>query len=66
MPLVPFLLYTALGTLIWTGGALAYSGRILGRQFPQVGQYLGRISWLVVAGAAVVYVARVARLMRSE
>ena len=37
MPLVPYLLYSALGTVLWTG-ALAIAGYVLGAQFDRVQQ----------------------------
>ena len=40
MPLAPFLLYSAIGTLIWTA-ALAYAGVVLQANFAVVGDYVG-------------------------
>ena len=63
MPLVPFLLYSAAGTLAWTA-ALAWAGRALGRMFGEVDRYLGYLTWAVIALAAVTYVYRVIKLKR--
>ncbi len=59
-----FLLYSAVGTALWTG-ALAYAGRFLGRNFPQIQQYLGIITWIILGGAVLWYVVRVIRLKRA-
>ncbi len=63
MPLVPFLLYSAVGTLAWTA-ALAWAGRALGRLFGEVDRYLGYLTWAVIALAVVAYVYRVAKLRK--
>jgi membrane protein DedA with SNARE-associated domain len=65
MPAAPFLMYTTLGTFIWTA-ALAWSGRLLGRQFPQVGAYLGVVAWFVVGAAVLLYVVRVWQLRHAR
>lgn len=64
MPVPRFLLLTMLGTVVWTSG-LAYVGLVLGRGFPQIQHYIGYLTWAVVAGAAVWYVYRVARIRRA-
>ena len=65
MPFVPFLLYSAVGTFAWTA-ALAWAGRLLGRQFGDVGNVVGWVSWLVIGGATVWYLYRVWKVHRSE
>jgi membrane protein DedA with SNARE-associated domain len=65
MALVPFLLYTAAGTFIWTV-ALAWAGRILGSQFPQVGRVLGWVTWVVIGGATAWYLYRVVKVHRAR
>lgn len=65
MPVVTFLIYSTLGTFIWTG-ALASAGRLLGQNFPQVGEYLGVATWIIIAGAALAYVVRVSNLLRER
>ena len=52
MPLVPFLLYTALGTAAWTA-ALAWAGRLLGDHYERVARYIGPASWVVVGALLV-------------
>ena len=39
MPLVPFVIYSALGTIVWTA-ALAYAGVVLQANFTVVGDYI--------------------------
>lgn len=58
MPLVPFLLYSLAGTVIWTG-LLAGAGYWLGSSYDQVSAWLGPVSNVVVAGIVVWYVWRV-------
>lgn len=48
MPLVPFLLYSTLGTLLWVG-LLTYAGYVLGDNYEVVEVYLGPVSKIVVA-----------------
>jgi len=55
MPLVPYLLYSALGTVLWTG-ALAIAGYVLGAQFDRVQQYIAPISKAVVAGVVIGFI----------
>jgi membrane protein DedA with SNARE-associated domain len=54
MPLGAFLLYSALGTIVWTG-ALALGGRVVGSDFHQVTGVLASIIWLVVGIAVVAW-----------
>jgi membrane protein DedA with SNARE-associated domain len=49
MPAGRFLIYSALGTLLWTT-ALTWGGRVLGREYEQIGRYIGPISWMVIGG----------------
>jgi membrane protein DedA with SNARE-associated domain len=48
MPLVPFLLYSTLGTLLWVG-LLTYAGYLLGDNYELVDEYLGPVSKIVLA-----------------
>lgn len=57
MPLAPFLLYSAIGTLIWTA-ALAYAGVVLQANFAVVGDYVGVVSNTLLLLLAVVVVRR--------
>lgn len=43
MPLLPYLTFSALGTVVWTG-ALAIAGYLLGEQFDRVSQIIAPIS----------------------
>jgi membrane protein DedA with SNARE-associated domain len=50
MPLLPYLGYSALGTVVWTA-ALAIAGHILGDQFDRVQGWIGPIGKIVLVGA---------------
>jgi membrane protein DedA with SNARE-associated domain len=54
MPLGAFLLYSALGTTVWTG-ALAFAGRLVGSNFHQVTGVLASAIWEVVGIAGVAW-----------
>lgn len=56
MDLVPFLLYTALGTAVWSG-ALAYGGVLLGDQYERLGQVVRWATYVIIA-VAIAAVAR--------
>jgi membrane protein DedA with SNARE-associated domain len=43
MPLLPYLIYSAIGTILWTA-ALAIAGYILGNQFEQVSAFIAPVS----------------------
>jgi len=60
MPLAPFLLYTTVGSGVWTG-LLAYLGYILGARYQEVERYVNPVSYVVLAVVAVGYVYRVVR-----
>jgi membrane protein DedA with SNARE-associated domain len=60
MAWTPFLLYTVIGSALWTG-ILAWVGRIVGREFEQVGDYLGPVSWVVFGVMLALYIRRVIR-----
>lgn len=47
MHLLPFLIYTSLGSTVWVG-LLTYSGYLLGSQYELVAQYLAPISKIVL------------------
>lgn len=55
MPLLPYVVYSALGTVLWTG-ALAIAGYILGNRFDQVQVLLGPISKIVLISGAIALV----------
>ena len=48
MPLIPFLLYTFAGSLIWTA-LLTYAGFLLGENFQEVEKYVAPISGIIIA-----------------
>lgn len=60
MPVLPFVLYSAAGTAVWTV-ALAYAGRVLGSQYARVGSVLEPAGLVVLALVVGAYVVRVAR-----
>ena len=65
MPRIPFLLYSAAGTVIWTA-ALAYAGVVLKTNFTVVSDYIGIVTNVMLAGLAVMLVwSRSALLERS-
>lgn len=59
MPLPQYLLYSSLGSLIWTG-LLAALGFALQSQYDLLAHYLGPVSEAIVATIAVLYLYRVA------
>jgi membrane protein DedA with SNARE-associated domain len=52
MNLFLFLLYSALGTALWTG-ILAYLGRLLGNNYQLVDKYLGPATYVILGAIAV-------------
>jgi membrane protein DedA with SNARE-associated domain len=60
MNLAMFLTYTSVGTALWTA-LLAFLGYYLGSNFGRVGEYVDRISWLVIAAIVLIYIVRVIR-----
>jgi membrane protein DedA with SNARE-associated domain len=58
MPFLPFLLYSTLGSFIWTF-LLASAGYLLGTQFEAVAEYLDPVSTIVAAIVVVLYVRKV-------
>lgn len=65
MPLMPFIAYTAIGTIVWAL-ALTWAGRFLGERFPIVGEYVGIAAWVVLGAAVLWYGIRVVRLTRGQ
>lgn len=59
MRFVPFVLWSTLGSAIWTGG-LALAGWILGREFEKIETVLGPLSLAVIAGVVGWYFWRLA------
>lgn len=62
MPLVPFLIYSTLGSLVWISG-LTLLGYALEAQYQKVSSWLDPLSWLVLAGFVAWYLWR---LLRQE
>ncbi len=58
MKFVPFLLWSTLGSLIWTAG-LAIAGWVLGQQFENIETVLGPLSLAVISGIVLWYLYRV-------
>lgn len=65
MSVLPFLLYTTLGTAAWTA-LLTYAGVLLGRNYEAVERYLSPASWALVIGIVVWYVYSVIRYDQKE
>ena len=60
MPLLPFLLYTGLGSLLWTA-ALTISGSLLEAQFAKVEMWINPVTNVLLGGLLVLYVWRLLR-----
>lgn len=65
MPLLPFLLYSTAGSLIWTG-MLAVAGFLLEKQYAAVADYMGLASKAVIAFIVAGYVYRLLRYNRGK
>ena len=65
MPLWRFLLFSLLGTPAWTA-ALAVAGHLLSAKFQEAERFVGPVSWVVIGGAAVIYICRVVRIARTR
>lgn len=63
MPLVPFLIYSALGSVLWTA-LLALAGYLLEDQYREVSGYLNPVSNAVIAILVLWYLYRVATFDR--
>jgi membrane protein DedA with SNARE-associated domain len=65
MPLLPFLLYTTVGTALWAG-LLAYAGSLLGQNYRRVEHWVGPVTYVVLGGIVIAFVIRVVRLRRRR
>lgn len=65
MNLLPFLLYTALGTGVWAG-VLAYVGKLLGKNYHRVENWLGPVTYVVIAAIVLAFVVRAVKLKRQN
>jgi membrane protein DedA with SNARE-associated domain len=63
MPIVPFALATAIGTVGWSA-ALAFAGRALGANYEAVERYIDPVSWGVLAILVTTIVVRAVRQRR--
>ena len=57
MPLAPFLLYSSIGSLVWTA-ALAAAGYVLESNYHLVGDYLDRVSKILIGLIVLIYLWR--------
>lgn len=55
MPVLPFLVFSTLGTLLWVG-LLTYSGYALGNNYHLVEEYIGPVSKIVLVALIVAFV----------
>ncbi len=55
MPLLPFLVYSTLGTFLWVG-LLTYAGYALGDNYEQVEKYLAPVSKIVLATLVISFI----------
>lgn len=60
MPVAPFLIFTALGSFIWSG-ALALAGYLLEDRYEQVEHWVNPVSTAVVIAIVAIYIYRVIR-----
>lgn len=65
MRLVPFLVYSTIGTTLWTT-LLTYAGYMLGEHYDLVDEYLAPVSKIVLGGLVVAGVVWVVRRRRSQ
>ncbi len=59
MPLTRFLLWSGLGTVIWTGG-LAIGGYLLGGQHDRISTWMDPVSYGVIGILVLIYLYRLA------
>jgi membrane protein DedA with SNARE-associated domain len=64
MPLIPFLLYSTIGSAAWVG-LLTYSGYALGSQYELVEKYIGVVSKVVALGIVITIVALVIKRQKK-
>jgi membrane protein DedA with SNARE-associated domain len=65
MPFTPFLLYSAIGTIIWTA-LLAGAGYLLEHQYQKVSEWINPVSNVVIGLLVCGYIYRVATFRRKE
>ncbi|HEU4564349.1 MAG TPA: DedA family protein [Gemmatimonadaceae bacterium] len=65
MPVVPFLLASAAGTIAWNA-ALVYAGLLLGEHYDRVARFIGPVSWIALGALLMALAMRGARLARAR
>lgn len=65
MNLGQFLLYSAIGTGVWSG-ALAYIGWLLGKRYDIVSKYMGPVTYIILGGIALYIVFNVVKRKRQQ
>ena len=65
MKLAPFVIYTALGSALWSG-ILAYLGFLLGGNYEKVAKFVGPASYVVLGIVVAVYIWRVVKQHKKE
>lgn len=65
MPWPSFLLWTTLGTALWTAG-LAGAGYILAAEYHRVEQWMDPATLIIIGGVVLLYLYRVIRLRRNR
>ncbi|MEA5598510.1 DedA family protein [Rivularia sp. UHCC 0363] len=65
MPLIPFVLYSFAGSLLWTA-LLTYAGFVLGNNYQLVEKYIGPISGIVIASIAIALIISFIRRKRRQ
>jgi membrane protein DedA with SNARE-associated domain len=65
MSLASFLLYSVLGLALWTG-FLGGAGFFLGRQWPDIHNYIVVATWIILGAAVLLYIYRVIKLYRKR
>ncbi len=65
MPLIPFVLYSFAGSLMWTA-ILTYAGFLLGENFQLVEKYIGPFSGIVFASLAILLIISFIRRKRKQ
>jgi membrane protein DedA with SNARE-associated domain len=65
MPVLPFVVYSALGTLLWTA-ALAYAGVALQSNFTIVGDYINIVTNVILGVIGVMIATRYVRCWRAH
>ena len=65
MPRVPFLFYSALGTVVWTA-ALAYAGVLLQANLTIIGDYMNLATNILIGGLAVLLIRRYVKCWTAD